>query len=186
MKRKRRVDDFTNETLEPQNLYRLRYDLTNEVDTSRFEFPQGATDWKRAAWVPRLVKLRDKLNSNYGEGTHWIEVEEEVDENEERLRLFNEREAERIRIESQYKASQEETGNLLDDTMDKLLDASAITVDKEKRGELFTRVQEILYEELPVVPIVCQTSTIAVNKRIKGVKHSILPLTRNIHEWEIQ
>ena len=97
-----RVDDFTNETLEPQNLYRLRYDLTNEVDTSQFEFPQGATEWKRAAWVPRLVKLRDKLNSNYGEGTHWIEVEEEVDENEERLRLFTEREAERIRLDAEF------------------------------------------------------------------------------------
>jgi peptide/nickel transport system substrate-binding protein len=68
---------------------------------------------------------------------------------------------------------------------DKLIDASAITVDKEKRTKLFDRIQEILYNELPVVPIVCQTSTIAVNKRVKGVKNSILPLTRNIHEWEI-
>jgi peptide/nickel transport system substrate-binding protein len=80
-------------------------------------------------------------------------------------------------------------GNLLYYTnpeMDKLIDESAITIDKEKRAELFNRIQEILYEELPVVPIVCQTSTIAVNKRLKGVKHTILPLTRNIHEWEIQ
>jgi peptide/nickel transport system substrate-binding protein len=80
-------------------------------------------------------------------------------------------------------------GNLLfysNSEMDRLIDASATTVDMKERAKLFNRIQEILYEELPVIPIVCPTSTIAVNKRVKGPKNSILPVTRNIHEWEIQ
>ncbi|MBU1742957.1 MAG: ABC transporter substrate-binding protein, partial [Proteobacteria bacterium] len=80
-------------------------------------------------------------------------------------------------------------GNLLyysNPEVDKLLDHSVGTVVKEDRARDYQRIQEILYEELPVVPIVCPTSTIAVNKRIKGVKHTILPLTRNIHEWVIE
>ena len=80
-------------------------------------------------------------------------------------------------------------GNLLyynDPEMDKLIDASAATVDPAKRAEIFDKIQTKLYEELPVIPIVCPTSAIAVNKRVKGVKSSILPLTRNMHEWEIQ
>jgi len=70
--------------------------------------------------------------------------------------------------------------------LDKLIDASAVTVEKEERAELFDSIQEILHNELPVIPIVCPTSTIAVNKRVKGVKNSILHLTRNIHDWEIR
>jgi len=80
-------------------------------------------------------------------------------------------------------------GNLLyysNPEMDRLIDASASTVQKEERAKLFDSIQEILHDELPVVPIVCPASTIAVNKRIKGVRHSILYVTRNIHEWEIQ
>ena len=80
-------------------------------------------------------------------------------------------------------------GNLLhynNPEMDKLIDASAATVDIKKRAELYDRIQGILLEELPVISIVCQTSTIAVNQRIKGVKNSILPISRNIHEWEIK
>jgi peptide/nickel transport system substrate-binding protein len=80
-------------------------------------------------------------------------------------------------------------GNLMyysNPEMDKLIDASATTIQKEERAKLFDRIQEILYDELPVVPLACPTSTIAVNKRVKGVRHSILHLTRNIYEWEIQ
>jgi len=80
-------------------------------------------------------------------------------------------------------------GNLMyysNPEMDRLINASATTVQKQERAKLFDRIQEILYDELPVVPIACPTSTIAVNKRVKGVHHSILHLTRNIHEWEIQ
>jgi peptide/nickel transport system substrate-binding protein len=80
-------------------------------------------------------------------------------------------------------------GNLLyysNPEMDRLIDASATTVQKEERAKLFNGIQEILHDELPVVPIVCPTSTIAVNKRVKGVRHCILHVTRNIHEWEIQ
>jgi len=80
-------------------------------------------------------------------------------------------------------------GNLLyysNPEMDRLIDASAATVQKQERVKLFDSIQEILHNELPVVPIVCPSSTIAVNKRIKGVRHSILYVTRNIHEWEIQ
>jgi peptide/nickel transport system substrate-binding protein len=80
-------------------------------------------------------------------------------------------------------------GNLMyysNPEMDRLIDASATTVQKEERAKLFDRIQEILHDELPVVPIVCPMSTIAVNKRVKGVRNSILPLTRNIHKWEIQ
>jgi len=79
-------------------------------------------------------------------------------------------------------------GNLIyysNPEVDKLIDHSAVTVDKAERAKDYDRIQELLYNELPVIPIVCPTSTIAVNKRIKGPKHSILPLTRNIHEWEI-
>jgi len=80
-------------------------------------------------------------------------------------------------------------GNLMyysNPEMDRLINASATTVQKQERAKLFDRIQEILYDELPVVPIACPTSTIAVNKRVKGVHHSILHLTHNIHEWEIR
>jgi len=80
-------------------------------------------------------------------------------------------------------------GNLMyysNSEMDKLINASATTIQKEERARLFDRIQEILYDELPVVPLSCPTSTIAVNKRVKGVRQSILHLTRNIHEWEIR
>ncbi len=80
-------------------------------------------------------------------------------------------------------------GNLLyysNPELDKLIDDSAATVVKEERAQLYDSVQEILHNELPAIPIVCPTSTIAVNKRLKGVKNSILHLTRNIHEWEIK
>ncbi|MEW6262730.1 MAG: ABC transporter substrate-binding protein [Thermodesulfobacteriota bacterium] len=80
-------------------------------------------------------------------------------------------------------------GNLIyysNPEVDKLIDHSARTVVKAERTSDYNRIQEILYEELPVVPIVCPTSTIAVNKRIKGVKHTILPLTRNINQWSIE
>jgi peptide/nickel transport system substrate-binding protein len=80
-------------------------------------------------------------------------------------------------------------GNLMyysNPEMDKLINDSATTIQKEERAKLFDRIQEILYDELPVVPLSCPTSTIAVNKRVKGVRQSILHLTRNIHEWEIR
>jgi peptide/nickel transport system substrate-binding protein len=80
-------------------------------------------------------------------------------------------------------------GNILfysNPELDKLIDASAATVDTAKRAELFDKIQAIIYEDMPIVPIVCPTSTIAVNKRLEGVKHSILPLTRNIEEWVIK
>jgi peptide/nickel transport system substrate-binding protein len=80
-------------------------------------------------------------------------------------------------------------GNMLfysNPTLDKLIDDSAATVEHSKRAELFDRIQKIIYEDMPIVPIVCPTATIAVNKRIKGVKHSFLPISRNIHEWVIQ
>ncbi len=70
--------------------------------------------------------------------------------------------------------------------MDKLIEASARMVNQKERAKLFNRIQEILYEELPFVPIACPTSTIAVNKRVKGVHHTVLPITRNIQEWEIR
>jgi len=70
--------------------------------------------------------------------------------------------------------------------MDKLIEASASSVNQKERTKLFNRIQEILYEELPVIPIACPTSTIAVNKRIKGVHNTLFPLTRNIQEWEIR
>jgi peptide/nickel transport system substrate-binding protein len=70
--------------------------------------------------------------------------------------------------------------------VDKLIEASARTVNREERAKLFNRIQETLYEELPVIPIACPTSTIAVNKRVKGVQNTVLPVTRNIHQWEIR
>ncbi len=80
-------------------------------------------------------------------------------------------------------------GNLLfysNPKLDKLIDASAATVEPAKRAEIFDKIQSIIYEDMPIIPIVCPTSTIAVNKRVKGVKHSILPVTRNIHEWVLK
>ncbi len=70
--------------------------------------------------------------------------------------------------------------------VDKAIDHSAAILDKDERMKDYRFIQETLYKELPVIPMVCPTSTIAVNKRVQGVKSSILPLTRNIHEWEIK
>lgn len=70
--------------------------------------------------------------------------------------------------------------------VDKLIDHSAATLVKDERMNDYKLIQEALYNDLPMISIVCPTSTIAVNKRLHGVKLSILPLTRNIHEWEIK
>ena len=80
-------------------------------------------------------------------------------------------------------------GNLMyysNPEVDSLIEQGAATLDKSKRTVIYDKIQAILHNELPLVPIVSPTSTIAVNKHLKGVRHSILSLTRNIHEWEIQ
>ena len=69
--------------------------------------------------------------------------------------------------------------------VDELIDKSVLTVDRAERKKYYDRIQEILYDELPVVPIIFPASTIAVNKWVHGVKYNILPVTRNIHEWTV-
>ncbi len=52
---------------------------------------------------------------------------------------------------------------------DQLIDEIRRTLDEEKRGELFLRLQEIIYDEQPAIFMYATKDRIAVHKRFKGV-----------------
>ncbi len=54
--------------------------------------------------------------------------------------------------------------------VDKLTEAGTLTVDIGKRGEIYKQIQEILAEDLPMVPLLYWTTLDAVSTRLDGFK----------------
>ena len=57
--------------------------------------------------------------------------------------------------------------------IDKLLEKSRETIDKQKRKIIYKKIQEILFNDLPVYPLWYHKNIVVSNKRLKGFK--ILP-----------
>lgn len=64
---------------------------------------------------------------------------------------------------------------------DKLIDAARIEFDRDKRIELYRKFSKIVHEEQPYTFLFCRKSTVALNKRFKGVV--VYPLGLDPREW---
>ena len=54
--------------------------------------------------------------------------------------------------------------------VDSLLEAARIEIDEKKRNSLYQKIQETLYEELPVIPLFYKLSNVGASKNIKGIE----------------
>ncbi|MDR7522649.1 MAG: hypothetical protein QN168_09325 [Armatimonadota bacterium] len=52
--------------------------------------------------------------------------------------------------------------------VDRLMAAARQTIDRRRRIELYHRLQELIYQDVPVVWIYYQTEILAMNRRVKG------------------
>jgi peptide/nickel transport system substrate-binding protein len=66
---------------------------------------------------------------------------------------------------------------------DQLIDEIRRTLDEEKRGELYMRLQEIIYEEQPAIFMYATKDKIAIHKRFKGVEMSLVKPTYFENYW---
>ncbi len=57
---------------------------------------------------------------------------------------------------------------------DQLIEQIRRTLDEEKRGKLFLRLQEIIYEEQPAIFMYATKDRVAIHNRFKGVKTSLV------------
>ena len=57
---------------------------------------------------------------------------------------------------------------------DALIDELRRTLDEEKRGQMYLKLQEIIYEEQPAIFMYATKDRIAIHKRFKGVKMSLV------------
>ncbi len=64
---------------------------------------------------------------------------------------------------------------------DKLIDAARIEFDRDKRIELYRKFSKIVHDEQPYTFLFCRKSTVALNKRFKGVV--VYPLGLDPREW---
>lgn len=81
--------------------------------------------------------------------------------------------------ESRFK--NDEADKLLDDA----LDYETVGEDKEKRKEYYVKWQQLMNEELPVIPLAELVETLAVTDRVKNVDLS-LKGTNDIYEWSVE
>ena len=58
---------------------------------------------------------------------------------------------------------------------DALIDALVTTLDEERRNQIYGQLQQIIYEEVPEIPIFVPTARIAVHKRFDAEATSIYP-----------
>ncbi len=64
---------------------------------------------------------------------------------------------------------------------DRLIDAARTEFSRDKRIELYRKFSEIVHEEQPYTFLFCRKSTVALNKRFKGVV--VYPLGLDPREW---
>ncbi|MFH7818347.1 oligopeptide ABC transporter substrate-binding protein [Neobacillus thermocopriae] len=72
-----------------------------------------------------------------------------------------------------------------DKLLDQALDISVVGTDNEKRKNLYVEWQKLFMEELPILPITELEETMAVSKRVQGVKFDVSGYNRP-HEWWIK
>ncbi len=75
--------------------------------------------------------------------------------------------------------------------VDRLMEASSRTLNQEKRRGYHFRIQRLLSEELPMLPLFVRYRIIGVSKRIKGIEESlqVIPgegFDRDIYRWYIE
>ena len=61
---------------------------------------------------------------------------------------------------------------------DKLVDASVTETDNAKRMDIFRQCYQMIKDDLPVIPLYTQSTTIVINKNIHG--WTFHPLERNV------
>lgn len=61
---------------------------------------------------------------------------------------------------------------------DKLVDASTIETDPEKRNEIFRQCYEMIKEDIPAIPLFSTSSKLFINKNVRG--WTFHPLERNV------
>ena len=66
---------------------------------------------------------------------------------------------------------------------DKLIEEARTEFNREKRIELYRKFAEIIHQEQPYTFLFCRKSTVAVNKRFKGV--TVYPLGLDPLEWYV-
>ena len=69
--------------------------------------------------------------------------------------------------------------------VDRLLLEQITTLELEERQLLFTRIQEILAEEVPLVPLVNQNILVVASPAIQGLKPVPLPPLTLWNAWEL-
>ncbi|MBM3274664.1 MAG: peptide ABC transporter substrate-binding protein [Candidatus Sericytochromatia bacterium] len=72
--------------------------------------------------------------------------------------------------------------------VDKLTEEGNLTVDVKKRGDIYKRIQVILAEDVPMVPLLYWTTLDAVNHRVKNFKANATSAGNlwNSQEWAVQ
>jgi peptide/nickel transport system substrate-binding protein len=58
-------------------------------------------------------------------------------------------------------------------TVDKLFDDARAITDQARRTDMYKQIQNILLDDLPVAPLVIPEDTVAVRKRVVGVKYTL-------------
>ncbi|MDH5405870.1 MAG: ABC transporter substrate-binding protein [Candidatus Aminicenantes bacterium] len=77
------------------------------------------------------------------------------------------------------------------DEVDRLMEESSRTLDQRKRREYHFRIQRLLSEELPMLPLFVRHAIIGVSKRIKGIEEplQVIPgegFDHDIYRWYIE
>ncbi|PMP60901.1 MAG: peptide-binding protein [Caldimicrobium thiodismutans] len=67
--------------------------------------------------------------------------------------------------------------------VDRLLEEGRYTLDKEKRKEIYYRLQEILAEDQPYTFLYIPMSLEAIHKRFHGIKPAPIGISYNIERW---
>ncbi len=72
--------------------------------------------------------------------------------------------------------------------IDKLTEAGTLTVDVKKRGEIYRKIQSILAEDVPILPLLSWTVIDVTNSRVTGVKPNPTNAGNlwNCQEWAVQ
>lgn len=69
--------------------------------------------------------------------------------------------------------------------VDRLLEEGRRTFDKEKRTEIYHKIHEIIYDDQPYLFLYVPDSLIAVHRRFKGIKPSLIGISYNFIDWYV-
>jgi oligopeptide transport system substrate-binding protein len=74
----------------------------------------------------------------------------------------------------QTSTKQENFARFSNPDYDRLMDEASVTSDQGKRAQLLERAEQILLQELPVLPIFFRVSRNLVSTQVKGWDHNLL------------